>query len=105
MWGSLVVLILQLIVVAIAVAGEVAAVRGVVLDTTGNPISGAKVTLGSREDTTGDDGVFFFDSVPLGQYEIVVAGTREPVTKSVTVDRPRVHEVSIVLDRGQPGGV
>lgn len=82
-----------------AMAGEVGAVRGIVLDTLGNPVAGAKARLGERSDKTRDDGVFFFDNLVLGAHAIVVMARGKSITRSVTLDRPRVYEISFLIGR------
>ncbi len=55
------------LLLAILFAGCSYSVRGIVRDkTTGNPISGAGVTIGDRNATTGATGMFYLEGVHVG---------------------------------------
>jgi len=48
------------------------AVSGTVLDAAGQPIAGATVTIGAATATTGPDGSYLFDTIPVGQHQAVL---------------------------------
>ena len=46
---------------------------GVITDVAGNPVSGAKVTVGSKSATTGTDGAYTLSEVAQGHYKVSVS--------------------------------
>ena len=62
-----------IVIAAPAVARAERAVAGTVIDdTTGEPVVGALVAIGSAEAATGDDGTFRVVGVPFGRLDVVV---------------------------------
>ncbi len=85
-------------------APKVATVEGVVVDPSGVPVAGATVSIGDRTATTGADGAFRFEELPLG--EATVAATAEgfrPRSAPVTVAAPSAT-VRVLLEPDLPPG-
>ena len=90
---------------------EAAPVSGVVVDASGAPVAGARVTAGTAEVTTGDDGTFDLADVPDGQIEVraaapgfaaataLVSGDAANV-RLVLHPAPLVETVAVTASRG-----
>ena len=77
---------------ATLVLGRGSRVAGKILLTPGDlPAKGAKVLLGARAATAGDDGAFAFETVPPGTYELTFegAGLVAPPPKTIVLDDGR----------------
>lgn len=84
------------------VVGNVGAIRGIVIDGSLVPISGANVSVHGITDVrrTNPEGQFFFPSVPVGGHAIVVeARGFASVSKAVDVAAQETTYTEIVLDR------
>jgi hypothetical protein len=83
-------------------------IRGIVKDPSGSLVSGATVTLTSLETNsarnvvTTSSGLFSFELVPVGDYEIAVeaAGFRKVVVRPVRAQVANVTDVPVVLEIG-----
>src|SRR5438034_9463677 len=93
-------LVLALIALAVAMRAQTSrgTVTGTVLDPSGAMVAGARVTMtgvetGIRLSTTGNEtGVYRFDAIDLGFYDLTVthAGFRTYSTTTIGVDANRV---------------
>ena len=86
---AMVVVAAVLVTARSAAAQPMGAVQGTVVDqASGAPLDSAVVTLAEvgQSATTGPDGTFAFDGVPVGEYQLTVTRTGfAPVTSPVTV--------------------
>jgi 5-hydroxyisourate hydrolase-like protein (transthyretin family) len=70
----------------IILSGGLGTVTGIVMDPSGKPVAGASVGGGLSLATTGQDGRFTLNDVPVGHREIVAVSTELGSRASVTVD-------------------
>ena len=63
-------IVLALLFSFVAIPLEAARVTGIVVDASGAPVAGARVTAGTATATTGDDGTFDLANAPEGEIEI-----------------------------------
>ena len=84
-------------------------IDGTVTDSTGAAVAGAKVTVSNpatgltRPATTGDQGYYFFNELPLGDYSVTAskAGFRTQTATGVTVTVAAPVHVDLKLTPGQ----
>jgi hypothetical protein len=73
------VLLAGIVLAAILLNGCTTQLRGsVVSKTTGNPVSGAKVSVGDKSAVTAKDGTFVLEGVPLGKIRVAVEASGYP---------------------------
>lgn len=89
---------------AVEVTGPTGAVAVTVVGPAGDPVEGARVTVGPRNATTDDGGVATFDAAPVGEQTVVVDDTAfERHSRTITVrrDDPRNVEIRLGGARGE----
>jgi len=94
-------------------SAQVGVVRGVAVDTSGNPLPGIVVSLRTPEGklfqsvTTGDGGAYEFPAVPVGQYQVFseFAGytTPQPLAVKVTPSGLATPPRLVLQEPGDPG--
>ena len=103
-------LLLQLVPSLIAQAAGMGVLTGRIVDSSGNPIANATVTVTSVENgqarsaTTGTDGSYRFDDLPLGSYrmKLEAAGFQTLEIPSATVDGTKPSVVDEKLQVSAP---
>lgn len=103
-------LLLQLVPSLIAQTAGMGVLTGRVVDSSGNPVANATVTLTSvdngqaRSATTGTDGSYRFDDLPLGNYrmKLEAAGFQTLEIPSATVDGTKPSVVDEKLQVSAP---
>jgi len=98
--------------VSVALAqGNMGAIRGTILDTTGAAIGGASIVITSestgavRSLTTSDGGFYSVDALPPGLYSVKVArdGFSQVTVQHVQIDPGQTREASVTLKIGNTG--
>src|SRR6202035_1584110 len=103
-------LILQLVPSLVAQTAGMGVLTGRVVDSSGNPVANATVTVTSgdngqtRSATTGTDGSYRFDDLPLGNYrmKLEAAGFQTLEIPSATVDGTKPSVVDEKLQASAP---
>ncbi len=103
-------LLLQLVPSLIAQTAGMGVLTGRVVDSSGNPVANATVTVTSvdngqaRSATTGTDGSYRFDDLPLGNYRMKfeAAGFQTLEIPSATVDGTKPSVVDEKLQASAP---
>src|SRR3984885_7371811 len=103
-------LLLQLVPSLIAQAAGMGVLTGRIVDSSGNPIANATVTVTSvdngqvRSATTGTDGSYRFDDLPLGSYRMKFEAAGFPTLEipSATVDGTKPSVVDEKLQASAP---
>ena len=103
-------LLLQLVPSLIAQTAGMGVLTGRVVDSSGNPVANATVTVTSgdngqtRSATTGTDGSYRFDDLPLGNYrmKLEAAGFQAVEIPSATVDGTKPSVVDEKLQASAP---
>jgi len=103
-------LLLQLVPSLIAQTAGMGVLTGRIVDSSGNPVANATVTVTSvdngqaRSATTGTDGSYRFDDLPLGNYrmKLEAAGFQTLEIPSATVDGPKPSVVDGQLQASAP---
>ena len=103
-------LLLQLVPSLIAQTAGMGVLTGRIVDSSGNPVANATMTVTSvdngqaRSATTGTDGSYRFDDLPLGSYrmKLEAAGFQTLEIPSATVDGTRPSVVDERLQASAP---
>jgi hypothetical protein len=103
-------LILQLAPTLVAQTAGLGVLTGRVVDSSGNPVANATVTVTSvdngqsRRATTGTDGSYRFDDLPLGNYrmKLEATGFQTLAIPSATVDGTKTSVVDAKLQASAP---
>src|ERR1700688_3389898 len=85
-----------------------AGIQGTVLDSQGNTVEGATVTLTNKEtgkvtqDTTNSSGVYNFLGLPPGRYslDVELTGFKKKTIENVVVEGEQTQSANVTLDLG-----
>lgn len=81
-------------------------IMGVIVGSDGQPILGVEITVGSRTDTTDNNGVYYLENLPIGQYVLIAkkVGYKDVRQNIVVAEGNGVIDYITLAKEGESGG-